>query len=186
MVIDPGGDFDRIRDRLGTLAVTVDAILLTHGHVDHVGAAAELQRLTGAPVRLHGADRFVYGLLPLQAAMLGCPAPAPAEVDASLVDGAILALGAFEIRVLHTPGHSPGSVGFLLEQGPEIRLFAGDTLFRGGVGRTDLWGGDGQALLDSIHGQLLTLPDHTVVIPGHGELTTIGEERRTNPLLSDA
>jgi glyoxylase-like metal-dependent hydrolase (beta-lactamase superfamily II) len=186
MVIDPGGDFDRIRDRLRTLRVTVDAILLTHGHVDHVGAAADLQRLTSAPVRLHGADRFVYDLVPLQAAMLGFSAPAPAEVDASLVDGATLLLGACEIRVLHTPGHSPGSVGFLLEQGPEIRLFAGDTLFRGGVGRTDLWGGDEEALLRSIRSRLLTLPDHTVVVPGHGELTTIGQERRTNPLLADA
>jgi glyoxylase-like metal-dependent hydrolase (beta-lactamase superfamily II) len=185
-VIDPGGDFDRIRDHLQTLGVAVDAILFTHGHVDHVGAAAALQRFTGAPVRLHGADRFVYDLLPLQAAMLGCPAPAPAEVDASLVDGAILLLGAFEIRVLHTPGHSPGSVGFLLEQGPEIRLFAGDTLFRGGVGRSDLWGGNEEALLRSIRSELLTLPDHTVVIPGHGELTTIGEERRNNPFLAQA
>ena len=185
MVIDPGGDFDRIQERLGALRVTVDAILLTHGHVDHVGAAAELQRLTGAPVKLHGADRFVYDLLPLQAAMLGTSPPARAELDLSLVDGAILRLGATEIRVLHTPGHSPGSVGFLLEQGSELRLFAGDTLFRGSVGRTDLWGGDEAALLRSIRSRLLTLPDHTVVIPGHGELTTIGEERRSNPFCAD-
>jgi hydroxyacylglutathione hydrolase len=186
IVIDPGGDIDLIREHLGTLRVTVDAILLTHGHVDHVGAAAELERLTGAPVRLHGADRFVYDLVPLQAAMLGCVAPVFAEVDASLVDGAILPLGGCELRVLHTPGHSPGSVAFLLERGPEIRVFAGDTLFRGGVGRTDLWGGDEEALLRSIRSKLLTLPDHTVVVPGHGELTTIGEERLTNPFLADA
>jgi hydroxyacylglutathione hydrolase len=186
MVIDPGGDFERIRDRLGALRVTVDAILLTHGHVDHVGAAADLQKLTGAPVKLHGADRLVYDLLPLQAAMLGSLAPPSAEVDLSLVDGAILRCGMTEIRVLHTPGHSPGSVGFLVEQGSELRLFAGDTLFRGSVGRTDLWGGDAEALLRSIRSRLLTLPDHTVVIPGHGEFTTIGEERRSNPFCADA
>ena len=185
MVIDPGGDFARIRDHLRTLRVTVDAILLTHGHVDHVGAAADLQALSGAPVKLHGADRFVYDLMPLQAAMLGASPPAPAELDLSLVDGAILRLGAAEIRVLHTPGHSPGSVGFLLEQDSELHLFAGDTLFRGSVGRSDLWGGDEDALLDSIRSRLLTLPDHTVVIPGHGELTTIGEERRSNPFCAD-
>ena len=185
MVIDPGGDFGRIRDRLATLRVTVDAILLTHGHVDHVGAAADLQALSGAPVKLHGADRFVYELLPLQAAMVGLPAPAPAQLDLSLGDGAILRLGATDIRVLHTPGHSPGSVGFLLEQGSEARLFAGDTLFRDGVGRTDLWGGDEDALLRSIRSRLWTLPDHTVVIPGHGEFTTIGEERRSNPFCTD-
>jgi hydroxyacylglutathione hydrolase len=183
MVIDPGGDIDRIQQHLGKLRVAVDAILLTHAHVDHVGAAGDLQRLTGAPVRLHGADRFVYDLLPLQAAMLGCSAPAPVEVDAWLVDGELLRLGTTDIRVLHTPGHSPGSVAFLLERGPELHLFAGDTLFRGGVGRTDLWGGDESALLHSIRSKLLPLPDHTVVIPGHGELSSIGEERRTNPFL---
>ena len=185
IVIDPGGQFEWIRERLAALHVTVDAILLTHGHVDHVGAAADLQGLTGASVKLHGADGFIYDLLPLQASLLGTSPPARAELDLSLVDGGSLRLGEAEIRVLHTPGHSPGSVGFLLEQGSELRLFCGDTLFRGGVGRTDLWGGSEAALLRSIRSRLWTLPDHTEVIPGHGELTSIGEERRSNPFCAD-
>jgi hydroxyacylglutathione hydrolase len=185
-VIDPGGDFEGIRARLEARGVTLDSILFTHGHVDHVGAAAELQRLSGVRPKMHGADRIVYDLLPVQAAMVGCPQPARAEVDLSLVGGATLALGALSIRVLHTPGHSPGSVCFLVEDGNDLLLFAGDTLFRGGVGRTDLWGGDEEALHRSLRSELLVLPDHTKVIPGHGEITTIGEERRTNPFLRGA
>jgi hydroxyacylglutathione hydrolase len=185
IVIDPGGEFERLRERLAALRVTVDAILLTHGHVDHVGAAAELQELTGAPVMLHAADRFIYDLMPLQASMIGTSPPASAELDLSLVDGAVLRFGATELRVLHTPGHSPGSVGFVLEQGSEPRLFCGDTLFRGSVGRTDLWGGSEETLLHSIRTRLWTLPDDTEVIPGHGELTSIGEERRSNPFCAD-
>ncbi|MBN1606532.1 MAG: MBL fold metallo-hydrolase [Polyangiaceae bacterium] len=185
IVIDPGGEFERIRKRLAALRVTVDAILLTHGHVDHAGAAADLQESTGAPVKLHDNDQFVYDLLPLQASLLGIAPPARAELDPSLVDGESLRFGTIELRVLHTPGHSPGSVGFLLEQGSDLRLFCGDTLFRGSVGRTDLWGGSETALLRSIRSRLWTLPDHTEVIPGHGELTSIGEERRSNPFCAD-
>jgi len=162
-------------DHLRTLRVTVDAILLTHGHVDHVGAAADLQALSGAPVKLHGADRFVYDLMPLQAAMLGASPPAPAELDLSLVDGAILPArrrprsGCCTRRAILRQRRVLARAG--LRASPLRRRYAVSR----SVGRSDLWGGDEDALLDSIRSRLLTLPDHTVVIPGPGELTTIAK-----------
>jgi hydroxyacylglutathione hydrolase len=184
IVVDPGGDLEEIRARLIARGLSVEAIVHTHTHIDHVGATAGLQRLTGASAQIHEADRFLYDLLPVQAAMIGCELPEKTQMDGTLVDGGSLRAGAIEMGVLHTPGHTPGSVCFVVTMSGESRVFSGDTLFRRGIGRTDLWGGDSAAIMRSLHGKLLTLPDDCVVIPGHGETTTIGEERRSNRFLA--
>lgn len=181
IVIDPGGDFPEIKARLARLGAKVAAIVHTHTHIDHVGATAPLQRLTGATARIHEADRFLYELLPVQAALVGVPLPESCELAGDLVDGTTVSAGALELGVLHTPGHTPGSLSFLLETPEGHLLFAGDTLFRRGIGRTDLWGGDSEAILRSIRGKLYTQGGETRVITGHGPETTIGEERAKNP-----
>jgi glyoxylase-like metal-dependent hydrolase (beta-lactamase superfamily II) len=183
IVVDPGGDLEAIEGRLRSLGLAVDAIVHTHTHVDHVGCTAELQQSTGAAASIHEADRFLYTLLPVQAALVGCGVPRKADVDGTLADGRTVRAGDLELAVLHTPGHTPGSCCFLVRHGGETRLFAGDTLFRGSIGRTDLWGGDHDAILRSIHSKLLTLPDDVRVVTGHGEGTTIGDERARNPFL---
>ena len=186
IVIDPGGDYDIIRGRLTALGVEVDAIVHTHTHFDHVGCTAELQRATGSSASIHEADRPLYDLLPVQAELFGMRAPVRAEMDGSLVDGRSLRAGAIELGILHTPGHTPGSCSFLIKEGGSARLFAGDTLFRRSIGRTDLWGGDHDAILRSIRSKLLSLPDDTLVITGHGPSTTIGYERVGNPFFGSS
>jgi glyoxylase-like metal-dependent hydrolase (beta-lactamase superfamily II) len=183
IVVDPGGDLPKIRARLEALGVVVTGIVHTHTHIDHVGETAGLQRFTGATAMIHEADRFLYDLLPVQAAMLGCALPEKADVQGSLRDGLSLQAGAVEFGVLHTPGHTPGSCCFVCHDGTTSHLFAGDTLFRRGIGRTDLWGGDSNLIVESIQQKLLTLPEETVVVAGHGPNTTIGEERRLNPFV---
>lgn len=187
VVIDPGGDFADLRARLDALGVRVDAIVHTHTHIDHVGCTAELQRATGAGASIHEGDRLLYRMLPVQAEMLGLPAPAAADMDDGLLDGGTLRAGALEIAVLHTPGHTPGSCSFVVEGDVDGQrqtvVFAGDTLFRGSIGRTDIGGLDQETLVRSVRQRLLTLPDDARVITGHGESTTIGAERRSNPFL---
>lgn len=183
IVVDPGGDLDVIRGRLGALGVGVDAIVHTHTHVDHVGCTAELQRATGATASIHEADRFLYDLLPLQAELIGTPVPVSADMDGALVEGQSLRAGSIELQILHTPGHTPGSCSFVAVDRGNTHVFAGDTLFRGSIGRTDLWGGDQALILRSIRGRLLTLPDDALVVTGHGPSTTIGHERARNPFL---
>ncbi|WP_437950650.1 MBL fold metallo-hydrolase [Sorangium sp. So ce296] len=183
VVIDPGGDFDKIRARLEQAGATVAAIVHTHTHIDHVGATAPLQRWSGAAARIHEADRFLYDMLPVQAAFLGIAAPERCELDGDLDDGALVKAGGLDLHVLHTPGHTPGSVSFLALSATGAVAFTGDTLFRRGIGRTDLWGGDSEAIFRSIRGKLLTLDPSTRVVTGHGPSTTIGEERDRNPYL---
>lgn len=183
IVVDPGGDYGAIRARLEALGVTVSAIVHTHTHIDHVGCTAELQRDSGAAASIHEGDRFLYELLPVQAQMLGVGLPLVADMDGGLVDGRTLRAGSLEMGVVHTPGHTPGSCCFVVSDGGRTRVFAGDTLFRGSIGRTDLWGGDSSAILTSIRSKLLSLPDDAVVIAGHGPSTTIGDERARNPFL---
>jgi hydroxyacylglutathione hydrolase len=183
IVVDPGGDYDEIRRRLDAQGATVDAIVHTHTHIDHVGCTAELQRATGAVASIHEADRFLYDMLPVQAALVGCALPAKAELEGALRDDAEVSAGGVSLRVVHTPGHTPGSVCFVAMTAKGTWVFAGDTLFRGSIGRTDLWGGDSQAILRSIKQRLLVLPDDAVVITGHGAETTIGSERATNPFV---
>ncbi len=183
VVIDPGGDLDEIRATLDVLGVSVEAIVHTHTHIDHVGCTAELQRASGAAASIHEADRFLYDLLPVQAQLIGTELPAVADMNGSLVDGSTIRVGGFEVAVLHTPGHTPGSCCFVVQDGGQTHVFAGDTLFRGSIGRTDLWGGDHDGILRSIRSKLLALPDDALVVTGHGPTTTIGAERAHNPFL---
>jgi hydroxyacylglutathione hydrolase len=183
VVVDPGGDLEEIERRLSALGVTVASIVHTHTHIDHVGATAPLQRKYGAPARIHEADRFLYGILPLQAMLVGVAAPEKADMSGDLVDGVSIDVGDVSLGALHTPGHTPGSVSFLLGDGESPIVFTGDTLFRGGIGRTDLWGGDSATIQRSLRQRLLTLDETTRVIAGHGPSSTIGRERRDNPFL---
>jgi glyoxylase-like metal-dependent hydrolase (beta-lactamase superfamily II) len=195
LVVDPGGDVDEIVARLGRRGLVAKAIVHTHTHFDHVSGTAELQRATSAPARIHEADHFLYSILPIQVAMFGGGfAPETCELDTWLRDDESFAIGALRVHVLHTPGHTPGSCCFEVRATPgasgegevgdgDVVLFAGDTLFRGSVGRTDLWGGDHDALIRSIRGKLLTLPESTRVVCGHGEGTTIALEKRSNPFV---
>jgi hydroxyacylglutathione hydrolase len=164
IVIDPGGDFELIRERLEAHQLEVTAIVHTHTHIDHVGATAPLQSHCGVDAHIHEADRFLYDLLPIQAQMLRIPLP-PRCV------------------MLGTPGHTPGSVCFTATQGDERWAFTGDTLFQRSIGRTDLWGGDSDAIKRSLRERLMPLPEDTTVVPGHGGITTIGLEKRSNPFL---
>jgi hydroxyacylglutathione hydrolase len=168
IVIDPGDEVSRILELLGRHRLTAKAIVSTHAHIDHVGGLAKLQSFTGAPVLMHRDDLPLYQGMDMQAAFLGV---APPE---------------------HTPGHTPGSVCLYLPNVavnltlPTPKLFAGDTLFAGSIGRTDLWGGSMEQIMDSIRGKLMELPENTIVHPGHGLATTIGEERQSNPFLVTA
>lgn len=183
IVVDPGGDLDTICARLTSLEATVEAIVHTHTHIDHVGATKGVQSATGARACIHEEDRFLYDLLPVQAAMLGLPLPQITEMEGSLSDGTSIHFGAFEMCILHTPGHTPGSVTFTVAAHGATSVFTGDTLFRRGIGRTDLWGGDFATIQRSLREKILTLPDDALVVPGHGANTTIGDERTKNPHL---
>jgi hydroxyacylglutathione hydrolase len=178
-VVDPGEEVELFRRRARTEGWTIRAIWLTHAHVDHVAGVAALKAATGAPVFLHPADRPLYDGVPAQAALFGLDVAPPPPPDGALADGLSLSLGGFAFRVVHTPGHSPGGVS-LVGHG---LAFVGDTLFAGSIGRTDLPGGDLEALLRSVHERLFTLPDETVVHAGHGPATTIGAEKRDNPFV---
>jgi glyoxylase-like metal-dependent hydrolase (beta-lactamase superfamily II) len=181
IVIDPGDEVARIHRRLTALGLKVKQILITHAHIDHVGGALKLKRLTGAPILLNENDLPLLQMMNKQAAWLGVDTPETAPPDASLADGMTVGLEACPAQVLHTPGHTQGSV--CLHFAPMKLLIAGDTLFAGSIGRTDLPGGDTDQILDSIESRLLRLPDETSVLPGHGPATTIGAERRGNPFL---
>lgn len=182
LVIDPGDEADRIETILQRHDLSVKAILVTHAHIDHVGGIQKLHSATGAPVYMHQADLPLYQMLAMQAAWLGVETPAMIDVHQFLKKGDVVRAGNLALDVLWTPGHSPGSVSLYLP-GDEKRVFSGDTLFKESIGRTDLWGGDAGQLLRSIKHELLALPEDTLVFPGHGPSTRIGEERERNPFL---
>ncbi|MEO8432182.1 MAG: MBL fold metallo-hydrolase [Acidobacteriota bacterium] len=186
IVIDPGDEPDRIVAELEREGLRATALLHTHGHFDHIGGSAAVARATGARTRIHQEDRFLWDALPRQAALFGFTAEAPPAPDEGLTDGEEIRFGSFSVRSIHTPGHTPGSTCFLLEGGETSILFAGDTLFRRSIGRTDLWGGDSQRILASIRGKLFSLPPATRVVCGHGPDTTVGEEKRENPFAGGA
>jgi glyoxylase-like metal-dependent hydrolase (beta-lactamase superfamily II) len=203
IVVDPGDDVDRILEILRRHQLKVLAIVSTHTHIDHVGGLAQLHRLTGAPVLFHEADMPLYRGLDQQAQWLGVPTPEVMRVQDFVKEGDTLRWGGFGAHVLHTPGHTPGSISLVVRptaaqtqsvaesarpgtaaaKNSAAVLLAGDTLFHGSIGRTDLPGGSYPQILDSIREKLLVLPDELIVLPGHGDTTTIGEEREYNPFL---
>jgi hydroxyacylglutathione hydrolase len=204
IVIDPGDEVDRILEVLRRHNLKVRAIVSTHTHIDHVGGLPALHRATGAPVLIHEADLALYKALDQQAEMIGIPMPEGMQIKDFVKEGDTIPWGGYHAQVLHTPGHTPGSISLVVGANPSrapephslpaaphsdaasepaARLIAGDTLFRGSIGRTDFPGGSYPQIIASIHEKLLTLPDELVVIPGHGELTTIGQEREFNPFL---
>jgi len=181
LVVDPGDDIAGILEVLARHALTVKAIVITHAHIDHIGGAQELKRATGAPVYMNGNDAELQKMLDVQAEWLGMEPVKKVEIDAEAKDGDRLVVGSTDFHVLYTPGHTQGSISLWIPA--EGKLVAGDTLFRDSIGRTDLPGGDGRQILRSIHDKLLPLADETVVIPGHGQTTTIGREKRFNYFL---
>lgn len=181
IVIDPGDEISRIHNRLTSLGLKLKQILVTHAHIDHVGGALRLKRLTGAPILLNENDLPLLQMMAEQAAWLGVPTPETAHPDEGLTDGKQVGLASYPAEIIHTPGHTQGSV--CLHFVALKMVIAGDTLFAGSIGRTDLPGGDFEQIIDSIHSRLLKLPEETRVIPGHGPATTIGSERTTNPFL---
>lgn len=180
IVIDPGGDAARLIEELVRLGVTVKAIVATHAHFDHLIAGQELRAHTGAPFHLHDADRFLLDWWHESGRLfLGIELPPPPEIDAGANEGLVLQAGSTKLEVLHTPGHSPGSISLA----GDGALFSGDALFAGSVGRTDLPGGDTAVLLDAIKSKLFAFGDDVPVYPGHGEPTTVGEEKERNPFV---
>lgn len=182
LVIDPGDEIERIESVLQRHALSVKAILVTHAHIDHVGGIQKLHMTTSAPVYMHQSDLPLYQMLAMQAAWLGVETPAMMDVHQFLKAGDVVRAGTLALDVLWTPGHSPGSISLYLP-GDEKRVFSGDALFKESIGRTDLWGGDTAQLLSSIKNELFALPEETLVFPGHGPATRIGDERERNPFL---
>ncbi|MSV35373.1 MAG: MBL fold metallo-hydrolase [Bryobacterales bacterium] len=181
IVVDPGDDIAEIVAVLEKHALRVTAIVITHAHIDHIGGAAKLKALTGAPVLMNANDRELYNQMDMQAAWLGVEPPSRTEIDTAIRDSDTLKLGPAEFHMLHTPGHTQGSTSVWIPS--ENKLIAGDTLFRDSIGRTDLPGGDSRQILRSIEDKLLPLPEETIVVPGHGPNTTIGREKERNPFL---
>jgi hydroxyacylglutathione hydrolase len=181
IVIDPGDNIEDVLAILARHSLTVKAIVITHAHIDHIGGAAKLKSATGAPVYMNENDQTLYDHLDVQASWLQMKTPERTTIDTLAREGDSLKLGDAEFQILHTPGHTQGSISLWIPA--ENKVIAGDTLFRDSIGRTDLPGGDGRQILRSIHGKLMNLPEDAVVIPGHGANTTIGREKERNPFL---
>lgn len=185
VVIDPGDEVDELLDAVAHHELSIKHILLTHAHLDHVTGVARAKEALGAPVWLHRDDHFLYEAVVQQGQMFGLRVAPQPKVDRFYEGVGPIRFGQYEVHVHHTPGHCPGGVCLAVnrEGEPSPTLFVGDTLFAGSIGRTDLPGGSLDTLLQSIRGVLFAFPDPTVVYSGHGEATTIGREKRTNPFL---
>jgi glyoxylase-like metal-dependent hydrolase (beta-lactamase superfamily II) len=181
MVIDPGDDIEDVQAILAKHNLQVKQIVITHAHIDHVGGAMKLRAATGAPILLNQNDYALLKMLDVQAAWIGVATPGEVKIDHSISTGDHVSAGSLQANVMHIPGHTEGSVCLYFPA--ENKLIAGDTLFAGSIGRTDLPGGSMQKIMRSLHDTVLALPDETVVVPGHGPLTTIGTERESNPFL---
>ncbi len=182
VIVDPGGHPERLLAEVRQLGLTVVRILHTHAHFDHFLAAGDIQQATQAPICLHPRDQALWKMLDVQCQVFGIPyVPAP-DPDCWIQDGEAVSFGRVSGEALHTPGHTPGSLSFYFAE--QQLVLSGDTLFRGGIGRTDLWGGDARAIQVSIRERLFALDPATQVIPGHGPVTQIGLERDSNPFVS--
>lgn len=181
IVIDPGDDISDVLGIVQKHNLNVRQIVITHAHIDHVGGAMKLRETTGAPILINENDYALLKMLDVQAAWLGMTAPGYVEIDRSVGDADKVAAGPLTASVIHTPGHTEGSICLYFPA--QQKLIAGDTLFAGSIGRTDLPGGNFDKIIRSLHDKLLALPDETIVVPGHGPLTTIGTERESNPFL---
>jgi glyoxylase-like metal-dependent hydrolase (beta-lactamase superfamily II) len=183
VIIDPGEESERILARIAQLNLKPKYLIHTHAHLDHVSALADVQDHCGGQSCLHRGDEWLFDNVAIQAALFGLPAPRQGKIDQWIEDGDAIPFGKEKLQVLYTPGHTPGSVSFLLEQASGDQLFTGDTLFNRSIGRTDLWGGDYEQIIASIKNKLLPLDEKTVIHAGHGPNSTIGEEKRANPFL---
>lgn len=183
IIVDPGGDAGEILKWCGSRGLAISLLVHTHGHFDHILAAAELRQATGAPIALHENDRWLYENVDVQGRMFGMQLKSLGTFDFTLDHEQVHQCGAVALKTIFTPGHTPGSVCFHVEK--EKLLLSGDTLFAGGIGRTDLWGGNHDAIMKSIDERLLCLDESTVIVPGHGSKTTLQHELENNPFLMD-
>jgi hydroxyacylglutathione hydrolase len=181
MVIDPGDNIEDVLALIEKHDLQVKQIVITHAHIDHVGGAMKLRAATGAPILLNQNDYDLLKMLDVQAVWIGMKNPGKVEIDHSVGQSDTVRAGSLTANVIHTPGHTEGSICLYFPA--ESKLIAGDTLFAGSIGRTDLPGGSMEKIINSLHEKVMALPDDTLVVPGHGPLTTIGEERESNPFL---
>jgi hydroxyacylglutathione hydrolase len=181
LVIDPGDDIEDVLALIRKHNLQVKQIVITHAHIDHVGGAMKLRAATGSPILLNQNDLALLKMLDAQAAWIGVEPPGKVEIDQNLRQADLVKAGSLTAEVIHTPGHTEGSICLYFPT--EKKLVAGDTLFGGSIGRTDLPGGSFEKIIRSLHEKVLALPDETIVVPGHGPLTTIGDERESNPFL---